>query len=51
MDEITHDASTRARVLELIISLGPVSSTELAGRLDLTTAGLLRHIAALVQGK
>lgn len=47
MDEITHDASTRARVLELIISLGPVSSTELAGRLDLTTAGIRRHIAAL----
>lgn len=42
-----HDASTRQRVLELVISLGPVASAELAERLALTTAGIRRHIGAL----
>ncbi|NCD19022.1 MAG: HTH domain-containing protein [Actinobacteria bacterium] len=47
MNDIAHDASTRARVLELIASLGPVSSAELAQRLELTTAGIRRHIGTL----
>src|SRR5659263_228375 len=52
MDEgvSTHDASTRMRILDLIISLGPVSSAELAARLGLTAAGIRRHIASLEAG-
>lgn len=42
-----HDAPTRERVLELVISLGPVASAELAERLALTTAGIRRHLGAL----
>ncbi|MGM0384367.1 MAG: helix-turn-helix transcriptional regulator [Actinomycetota bacterium] len=47
MNDTAHDASTRARVLELIVSLGPVTSAELAQRLELTTAGIRRHIGTL----
>lgn len=49
MDD-THDDSTRARVLELIVSLGPISSAALATQLELTTAGIRRHIGALEDG-
>lgn len=41
------DASTRERVLRLVVEDGPVSVVDLAGRLELTTAGARRHVAAL----
>lgn len=48
MDDIAaRDASTRVRVLDLIITLGPVSSAELAQRIELTAAGIRRHISSL----
>lgn len=39
--------STRDRVLELIMSEGPVSAAELAERLDLTSAAIRRHLSGL----
>ncbi len=48
MDDILHDdTSTRMRILDLVVALGPVSSTELAQQLGLTAAGIRRHIASL----
>lgn len=41
------DASTRRRLLREILSTGPVTVNELAGRLDLTTAGVRRHVAQM----
>jgi predicted ArsR family transcriptional regulator len=41
------EATTRHRVLRLIAAAGPVSVVELAQELDLTTAGVRRHVAAL----
>jgi len=41
------DASTRERVLELVVAQGPVSITALAERLALTPAAIRRHVAAL----
>lgn len=41
------DAGTRQRVLQLIAASGPVSAAELAAELDLTTAGIRRHLAVL----
>ncbi|KGM13668.1 helix-turn-helix transcriptional regulator [Cellulomonas bogoriensis] len=41
------DASTRERVLRLVVEDGPVSVVELASRLALTAAGARRHVAAL----
>ncbi len=38
---------TRRRVLELVAAEGPVSAVELAAALDLTPAGIRRHLAAL----
>ncbi|HZK04774.1 MAG TPA: helix-turn-helix domain-containing protein [Actinomycetaceae bacterium] len=38
---------TRDRILDLVITDGPVSAGELAGALDLTSAAIRRHIAAL----
>ncbi|MFV0253898.1 MAG: helix-turn-helix transcriptional regulator [Beutenbergiaceae bacterium] len=44
----THDdASTRDRVLQLIVEQGPISAAELAERLDLTSAAIRRHLSAL----
>lgn len=39
--------STRDRVLELVVSDGPVSAADLGLRLDLTSAAIRRHIASL----
>src|SRR5690606_1539295 len=39
--------STRQRVLRLVVEDGPVSVVELAEELDLTSAGVRRHVAAL----
>ncbi|QHT55557.1 helix-turn-helix domain-containing protein [Cellulomonas sp. H30R-01] len=44
------DAGTRERVLRLVAAQGPVSATELAARLDLTTTGIRRHLAVLESG-
>ncbi|NYI60891.1 helix-turn-helix transcriptional regulator [Cellulomonas soli] len=41
------DAGTRRRVLDLVASVGPVTAAELAARLELTTAGIRRHLAHL----
>ncbi|HLS50336.1 MAG TPA: winged helix-turn-helix transcriptional regulator [Actinomycetaceae bacterium] len=38
---------TQERVLHLVIEHGPISAAQLARRLDLTPAGVRRHIAAL----
>ncbi len=43
------DCSTRQRILRLVVEDGPVSVVQLAADLDLTTAGVRRHVAALVQ--
>lgn len=44
---IDAEASTRARVLELVVERGPVTVAALAGELKLTTAAIRRHIATL----
>lgn len=41
------EATTRERVRNLIIELGPVTAAELANELDLTSAAIRRHLAAL----
>ena len=43
------DASTRARVLRLIAEQGPRTAADLAARLDLTPAGVRRHLDHLVE--
>jgi len=45
--ERDSDASTRERVLELVVAQGPVSITALAEQLHLTPAAIRRHVAAL----
>lgn len=47
-DADTHDeATTRDRVLRLIVELGPISAADLARRLDLTSAAVRRHLTTL----
>ncbi|HEY3437106.1 MAG TPA: winged helix-turn-helix transcriptional regulator [Actinotalea sp.] len=41
------DRSTRERILRLVVEEGPVSVHDLARDLDLTAAGVRRHVAAL----
>ncbi|WP_426595426.1 helix-turn-helix transcriptional regulator [Cellulomonas sp. McL0617] len=41
------DAGTRARVLQIVASAGPVSAAELAAQLDLAPAGIRRHLGVL----
>jgi len=41
------EATTRERVRSLIIELGPVTAAELANELELTSAAIRRHLAAL----
>jgi predicted ArsR family transcriptional regulator len=41
------EASTRDRVLRLIVELGPITAADLAGRLELTSAAVRRHLGAL----
>lgn len=44
----SHDeATTRERVLRLIVELGPISAAELARRLQLTSAAVRRHLTTL----
>ncbi|MFC4556467.1 helix-turn-helix transcriptional regulator [Georgenia faecalis] len=49
MRERDADATTRERVLRLVVERGPVSAAELADLLALTPAGVRRHIAVLEQ--
>jgi predicted ArsR family transcriptional regulator len=42
------DCSTRHRILELVAEEGPVSVMQLADDLELTTAGVRRHVDALL---
>ncbi|HSX66681.1 helix-turn-helix transcriptional regulator [Nocardioides sp.] len=44
------DAPTRARVLRLIAEQGPRTAADLAAALDLTPAGVRRHLDHLVEG-
>jgi len=46
-DGVDHEAGTRQRVLQIVTADGPVSATELAAELDLTTAAIRRHLAVL----
>lgn len=41
------EQTTRRRILRLVVEAGPVSVVELAQDLDLTAAGVRRHVAAL----
>ncbi|MCU1432753.1 MAG: putative transcriptional regulator [Actinotalea sp.] len=41
------DPTTRQRILRLVVEEGPVSVVELARDLDLSTAGVRRHVAGL----
>jgi predicted ArsR family transcriptional regulator len=43
------DCSTRHLILRLVVEEGPVSVMQLAADLDLTTAGVRRHVAALAR--
>lgn len=45
--ETADDASTRERVLRLIVENGPVSAADLASELDLTSAAVRRHLSTL----
>ncbi len=51
MSEAVHHEpqllDTQDRVLQLVLEHGPVSAVQLARMLDLTPAGVRRHIAAL----
>ena len=44
---VAGDASTRQRVLDLLLASGPMSASDLAQALGLTPAGVRRHLAAL----
>jgi predicted ArsR family transcriptional regulator len=46
------DRRTRDRVVQLLLELGPTTATELAERLELTTAAIRRHLdVALADGR
>ncbi|MCL3861964.1 metalloregulator ArsR/SmtB family transcription factor [Actinotalea sp. K2] len=46
-DPAAVESTTRQRILRLVVEVGPVSVVELARDLDLTAAGVRRHVAAL----
>jgi len=41
------EASTREQILRLVVADGPITAAELAERLELTSAGVRRHVGAL----
>lgn len=43
-----EDCSTRQRILRLIVEEGPVSAVQLADDLDLTAAGVRRHVGVML---
>lgn len=47
-DGTVPGASTRQRVLDLLLARGPMTAAELAAELELTTAGVRRHLGALL---
>lgn len=47
-EAMTSDASTRQRVLDLLLAHGALTAAELAENLDLTPTGVRRHLASLV---
>src|SRR5690625_5153936 len=47
LPEEDTEAGTRVRVLSLIVELGPITAADLAHELDLTSAAIRRHLAAL----
>jgi predicted ArsR family transcriptional regulator len=42
------DETTRKRVLGLIVSAGPIAAVDIAARLGITSAGIRRHLAHLI---
>ncbi|MDR1442733.1 MAG: winged helix-turn-helix transcriptional regulator [Bifidobacteriaceae bacterium] len=42
------DATTRAQILRLVVTDGPISAAAIAGRLSLAAAGIRRHLGELV---
>lgn len=47
LDIEDSEAGTRMRVLGLIVELGPITAADLAEELELTSAAIRRHLAAL----
>ena len=47
MDVDDSETGTRVRVLSLIVELGPITAADLADQLQLTSAAVRRHLAAL----
>lgn len=45
--DTSADAGTRQRVLQLVAGEGPITAADLAARLDLTPAGIRRHLGVL----
>ena len=43
-----EDCSTRERILRLIVEEGPVSAVQLATDLELTAAGVRRHVGVML---
>lgn len=43
------DASTRQRILDLLLANGTMTAAEIAAALDLTTTGIRRHLAVLTE--
>lgn len=48
VDEVDAAASTRRRVVQSIMQYGPSTAADLAERLGLTSAGIRRHLAGLL---
>ncbi len=49
VDAAVSDASTRQRVLDLLLANGSMTAAELADALELTAAGVRRHLNSLVE--
>lgn len=48
-DDVTGDARTRDRVLDVISELGPITAAALAAQLGLTATGVRRHLDQLAE--
>ncbi len=48
MKSVVDGVGTRERVLSLLLALGPSTAATLSERLDVTTAGIRRHLDALL---
>ncbi|MDR2564745.1 MAG: helix-turn-helix domain-containing protein [Bifidobacteriaceae bacterium] len=47
VDEATADATTRAQILGLIVTDGPIAAGQIAAKLSLAAAGIRRHLGEL----